>query len=111
MRVLPPGLGSATWVMADPGAIGRDTVVFDALVTERDCASGRPSVGRVVGPDILDLADAVLVTFAVRPLPGGVQTCQGNPATRITVSLPSPLGDRQLLDASTLPPREPLPEP
>ncbi|HEX5828321.1 MAG TPA: hypothetical protein VFY23_12410 [Candidatus Limnocylindrales bacterium] len=110
VRVLPDGLAEATWVLAPDQGVGPATTTFVALVTERECASGRSSEGRVVGPDVLRTGDAMLVTFAVRPLPGG-QDCQGNPATRVTVILPEPLGDRRLLDGSTLPPREPVAEP
>ena len=52
----------------------------------------------------------VLVTFGVRPLPGD-QECPGNPPTPVLVVLPGPLGDRQLLDGATLPPRQPAAEP
>lgn len=110
MRVLPQGLGDATWHLAPGQSIGPETTTFEAMVTERACASGRSSEGRIVGPDVLALADAVLVTFAVRPL-AGAQDCQGNPATSVSVTLPEPLGERRLLDGSTLPPREPRPDP
>ena len=110
-RVLPDGLGDASWVLGPGEGVDPTTIVFTALVTERDCASGRSSEGRVVGPDILLLEDEVLVTFAVRPLGGEFQDCQGNPPTRMQVTLPEPLGGRRLLDGSTLPPREPVAEP
>ena len=111
-RVLPPGLGEGSWTV-DPAASrpGAETQTFTALVTERDCASGQSSEGRVVGPDILEVGDEVLVTFAVRPLGGDAQSCQGNPPTRVVVDLGEPLGDRQLLDGGTLPPRDPTVEP
>ena len=80
-------------------------------MTERECASGKSSEGRVVGPDILEVGDEVLVTFAVRPLGGDMQSCPGNPVTRVAVDLGSPLGDRQLLDGGTLPPGDPILEP
>ena len=111
MRVLPDGLGEASWDLAPGQSIGPETTTFEAWVTERACASGRPSDGRVVGPDILALEGRVVVTFAVRPLGAGVQTCPSNPATTVTVVLPERLGERLLLDGSTLPPRAPLPEP
>ncbi len=107
-RVLPPGLNEASWTLdpAEPRP-GADTQTFTALVTERECASGQSSEGRVVGPDILEVGDEVLVTFAVRPLGGDMQSCPGNPATRVVVDLGEPLGDRQLLDGGTLPPGDP----
>ena len=110
-RALPGGLGDADWVLA-PGqpAIGPDTRQFDALVTERNCASGKSSEGRIAGPDLFQVGGDVLVTFAVRPLPGG-GTCPSNPATMVTVDLGEPLGDRRLLDGGSLPARDPTTAP
>ena len=107
-RMLPDGLGSADWWLP-PGqpAPGPDTRTFEALVMERACASGRPADGRIVGPDVVGVNDVVLVTFAVRPLEGG-QNCPSNPASRVTVDLGEPLGNRTLRDGGTLPPREPV---
>lgn len=101
---LPPGLNSASWVPdpEDPMP-NAATRAFMALVTERECASGQPSVGRVVGPVLLVDAERVLVAFAVRALPGGFQTCQGNPSTPVHIDLGQPLGDRELVDAGHLP--------
>lgn len=101
--VLGPGLGAAEWTWGGPGAPGPDTQVFDALVTERACASGKPADGRGVGPAIVKSADTVLVIFAVRPLGGEFQTCPSNPSSRVTVDLGEPLGDRRLLDGGRLP--------
>jgi hypothetical protein len=111
-RVLAAGLANAEWTLAPGQAIGPTTTQFDALVTERACASGQTSEGRIVGPDMAAIGDAVLVTFAVREPDGRfTQTCQSNPATRVTVTLPEPLLGRALLDGSTLPPRAPVAEP
>ena len=101
--VLAKGLGDAEWAWGGPGIPGPDTQTFDALVTERSCASGRSSAGRVVGPEIVRADEMVLVMFAVRPLPGLTFTCQSNPSTRVPVDLGEPLGDRQLLDGGRLP--------
>jgi hypothetical protein len=110
MRVLPEGVGNASWAVAPGQSIGPATMRFEALVTEQACASGRSSEGRVVGPDILEVDDEMLVTFGVRSLPGD-QECPGNAPTRVVIVLPEPLGDRRLLDGSTLPPRQPVAEP
>jgi len=101
--VLAAGLGEAEWAWGGPGQPGPDTRTFDALVTERSCASGKSSEGRVVGPEIVRTDEMVLVMFAVRPLPGDFFDCQGNPSTRVPVDLGEPLGDRQLLDGGRLP--------
>jgi len=110
-RVLPVGLGDADWILA-PGqpAIGPETRRFDALVTERRCASGQSSEGRIAGPDLFQVGGDLLVTFAVRPLPGDAN-CPSNPATRVTVDLGEPLGDRRLRDGGSLPARDPTTEP
>ncbi|HEX6139908.1 MAG TPA: hypothetical protein VF013_05510 [Candidatus Limnocylindria bacterium] len=91
------GVGTATWALSADEEIGPETQSFTAFVTERDCASGRSSQGRIVGPSIDYEADAVVVTFGVRGL-GGVQSCPSNPATRVEVRLREPLGQRALLD-------------
>ena len=99
--VVAEGIGPATWAWGSPGAPGPATRTFDALVTERACASGRPPVGRVVGPVVASTADVVLVFFGVHPLPGGGD-CQSNPSLRVPVDLGEPLGDRKLLDGGHL---------
>jgi hypothetical protein len=102
----PPGEGQATWALPQDETIGPDTTSFTAFVTERACASGRSSEGRIVGPMIEYRADAVVVTFRVRGL-GGVQSCPGNPATPVTVRLEEALGARTLLDGGLGQPTEP----
>lgn len=100
--VLPGGIGDADWV-PDPGdpSPAASTQVFTALVTERSCASGRSSDGRIVGPALLMTPSQVLVGFGVRSLGGGY--CIGNPSTPVVVDLGEPLGDRALIDAGHLP--------
>jgi hypothetical protein len=97
----------ATWTFAPGEQIGPDTTAFTAMVTEQVCASGRSSVGRIVGPQVDYVDDtSVVVTFRVRPLAGG-QDCPGNPPAAVTVRLEEPLGDRTLLDGGREPPAEP----
>jgi hypothetical protein len=106
--LLPVGLGAADWAF-DPAQPkpGPATQTFTALVTEQACNSGEPADGRIVGPQLITTADAILVIFAVRPRPGGFQTCPSNPPTRVGVDLGQPLGDRKLLDGGRLPPGDP----
>jgi hypothetical protein len=97
--------GAATWTHDSEAEITPDTIQFTAWVTERACASGQSSEDRIVGPDIHVSSEAVVVTFKVRQLMGA-QACPGNPPTRVTVTLPEPLGDRDLLDGGREPPQE-----
>jgi hypothetical protein len=98
--------GSATWALDPEDRIGPQTVELTAWVTERACASGRSSEGRIIGPDVRMDDETVVVTFRVRPQPGA-QDCQGNPPTPVVVRLTEPLGERRLIDGGREPPREP----
>jgi hypothetical protein len=96
----------ARWAFAPGQEISAETTEFVALVTEVECASGQSGAGRVVGPELEVTDDSIVVEFRVRPL-GGVQSCPGNPPTPVVVRLDQPLGERQLLDGGSDPPREP----
>ncbi|MDP9225021.1 MAG: hypothetical protein M3P18_14475 [Actinomycetota bacterium] len=98
--------GPATWTHDPAAEIGPDTTEFTAWVTERACAGGQSSADRITGPDTQVSAEAIVVTFGVRPLTGA-QDCQGNPPTPVIVRLPEPLGARMLLDGGREPPQEP----
>ena len=104
--VVAEGVGPATWSWGSPGVPGPATRTFDALVTERACANGRPPIGRVVGPVVVPTAEAVLVFFGVHPLPSA--DCPSNPSIRIPVDLGEALGARQLLDGGHLPFGDPM---
>lgn len=99
---LPDELGFATWRLDPEDRPTRDDLTVTVLVTETACASGRPSVGRLLAPVVLAADDAVTIAFAVRKLPGG-QDCPANPEARVVVELPKPLGDRGLFDGSSFP--------
>lgn len=107
------GVGTVIWAIASgcgatdaPRAVQIDpafarpdvnTTVLHLLVTERACASGRPMGDRLLGPQIVEIVDAVLIAFAAIPQGGG-QDCQENPEAPVTVELASPLGERTLRD-------------
>ena len=76
-----------------------------ALVQESACASGRTPEGRIEPPRILETGDVITVTYEIRHLPGA-QDCQGNAPFPVVLDLPSPLGDRSLLDGGETPARD-----
>ncbi len=100
--VLANGTVTASWAWGSPGQPGPTTQTFDALVTERSCASGKSADGRIVGPIVVTTAELVLVIFGTHHLPGS-QDCQGNPSSRVQVDLGASLGARQLVDGGHLP--------
>lgn len=105
LQPLVPG-EPATWTFAPDQIIGPETTEFVAMVTERNCAGGQSSEGRVIGPMVDVSDDRVVVTFEVRPLEEA-QDCPGNPPTAVTVRLREALGDRLILDGGREPPAEP----
>lgn len=95
-------LGEADLTLADTPSPG-DTSV-DVLVSERACASGQSAQGRVQLVELNETTEQVQLRIGVRP-PDGDQTCQGSPPTPFTVELSEPLGDREIIDTSVVPPR------
>jgi hypothetical protein len=88
--------------LADTPSPG-DTSV-DLLVTERECASGHSADGRIELVELNETSEQVQLRVGVRPRDGD-QSCQGNPPTPFTIDLGGPLGDREIVDASVVPPR------
>lgn len=100
-----PGLGLAEFRVADHETLGPETTELDVLVTERACNSGADAGGRIVEPAIIPSAEAVVVVYGVVPR-SGEHACPSNPETPARLVLPEPLGDRALLDGSSVPPRD-----
>lgn len=99
-----PGAGSATVTLDPAGPPTPGSTAVALLVTERSCNSGEDAEGRVEVATLRETDSAVELVITVEPRAGG-HDCQSNPPTPFTVELDEPLGDRQLLDASTVPPR------
>lgn len=97
----------ALWWPAAGRAIGPDTQVLEVMVLERECASGQRATGRIKEPKVERDERQVIVTFTVEPV--GEATCPSNPPTPHRLDLGEPLGQRQLLDGGTEPPRAPIP--
>jgi hypothetical protein len=94
--------GNAVWVLdAEPDAHASQLSV---LINERECANGEPPIGREIIPVVVMGEDLVTITVLVEPVSGGA-SCPSNPWHPITIDLGEPLGNRQLRDGSTIPPR------
>ncbi len=70
------------------------------LLQEQGCASGREMGDRLLGPEVYESDDEVLVAAGVViQLIGG--ECPSNPFTEVTITLESRVGDREIKDALT----------
>ena len=94
--MLPSGVGDVEWLL-DPDAPAPDPTSTEIrlLATERGCASGQDMGDRLLGPQVVETSNAVLIAFGVIPQPGA-QKCPGNPSTPVVVNLGAPLGDREI---------------
>ena len=86
----------ASWAI-EPGAIAPSSTSFTVAVTRTGCSGGE--TGTVYSPTV-DIGDTdIVVTFRVEPLdPRFDYTCPSNDAEDVTVTLPEPIGQRQLVD-------------
>lgn len=95
-------LGRADLTLADSPS--PDAISIGLLVHERACASGESAEGRIEIVELDETTEQVRLHIGVRPREGN-GTCPGNPPTPFSVELSEPLGDREIVDASTVPPR------
>ena len=94
---LAPGLGVVD-VQLDPQSLPTpDSTTVDLLVTQQGCNSGEAMGDNLLGPQVRETDDAVLVAFAVR-VSDGPAACPDNPPSTVTVELSEPLGERTVRD-------------
>ena len=99
-------VGPASW-WVDPAALPLfpDATSIQALALEQACSSGQPPGDRLLPPEVFTSEAAILVNIWVRDQLTG-QDCQGSPPGELVIELNEPIGDRQLLDGSEIPPRD-----
>lgn len=96
------GWGPARFILDPSVRPDPDSHTLSVLATEVDCASGQPPVGRDVRAVVLDETQTTVSIVILVETRGG--DCPSNPRFPFEVDLPSPLGDRAILDASGHPP-------
>lgn len=99
-------LGDAIVALDPDNPPDPDSSQVHLLVTEIDCASGKPADGRVTLERLVEHEDRVELVVGVEAPTGDAQTCQFNPPTPFVVELDEPLGTRTLVDAAVYPERE-----
>jgi hypothetical protein len=100
---LPDELGEVRWKL-DPAfdPPNPESTEIHVRVTERACVGGGAMGDRLLGPQVIETDSEVLIAFAAIALPGA-HTCPGNPSTPLTVTLPTPLGERRIHDGLVVP--------
>ena len=98
---------AADWKLSAKTA--KTSTTLTALVTERSCASGHTARGRIPKPRITYEATRIVITVGVKPR-AGIQDCQANPTTPLTITLSEAVGDRRIFDGGPYPPVE-VPQP
>lgn len=99
-----PGAGTATITLDPAQPPDPESAEVPLLVTERACNSGQDAEGRIEVVSLRETDGVVEFVIVVQPR-GGDQECPSNPPTPFALTLDGPLGDRDLLDASVVPPR------
>lgn len=108
------GITAITWdLTSDQPPLTPETRSILVDLGAGECSSGKPQAPRLQKPEIREQNGALLLSLWVRPLPPGFYTCEGILEPPVRIELPEPLGERELLDGGTYPPRpaaEPDPE-
>ncbi len=99
------GLAAAdAWLdPAFPAPRPGDTAIH-LLVSERDCAGGKPAGDRIKVAELLRDGAQVRIALGIKPQSGDT-TCPGTPSEPFTVDLEIPLGDQQVLNSAAYPAR------
>lgn len=89
----------AVWEIAPGQTVDAHTRALMVIVSRTGCSGGEQ--GRPVTPHVALGDEAVVVTFRIEPhISGG--TCQGTAGVPYRLTLPEPLGTRDLVDGACL---------
>ncbi|MDX6358482.1 MAG: hypothetical protein QOH37_1536 [Nocardioidaceae bacterium] len=103
---LAPVLASGhEWMAVTAPTVGLDRTSTEPEVglSEGACSSGRDPRPYLHTPVVRETRTTVTVFWTATP-PEGIQDCVGRAPVDVSLHLPSPLGERMLLDGSTYPP-------
>jgi hypothetical protein len=104
LHVALPAGRTQVELTAPDGGVDGNTTAPTVMVNERECTSGRDPNTYLGEPEVTETADTVSV-FLTSESAVGDQNCQGNPSVPLTLELAEPIGDRELVDGGTWPPR------
>lgn len=104
VEIQADGFGPARLATESDQSFPADSTELSFVINERDCASGQAPTDRAVVPFVTETEDAVSIIVLVERVEGDA-TCPANPWHPVTITLQSPLGSRQWLDAHEFPPQ------
>jgi hypothetical protein len=99
------GIQAITWEVAEGQKLTPETTSIEVNLGPGECSGGRGQNDRVQKPEFREQQGKLLMTLWLRPLPPGGYTCVGLIEPPLKIELPEPLGDRELRDGGTYPPR------
>lgn len=95
---VPEGLHAVDWRLHPEAAPDAAATTLEVLVNEQECVNGQEIGDRLRGPQVVMTERAVRIAFAAEPPPGDAFDCPSNPDSAVTVELPAPLGDREIIE-------------
>jgi hypothetical protein len=99
LRATRSGVRASNWRLDPTREPNPEDTIVRVLVTEQTWAGGKRADTRLLTPDVHAGTEAVVLTMFVTPRPG-FQMRSPNPETPARVTLPSPIGLRQLIDGA-----------
>ena len=99
LRAARDGVRASSWHLDPTYPLTPEETVIRVLVTEQTRSGGTLASKRLLAPDLHEGDDEMLMTMFVTPRPG-VQMASATPETPVRVRLPSPVGERRLVDGA-----------
>jgi len=99
LRTTRDGIRASSWRLDPTQQLTPEDTIIRMLVTEQTRSGGELAHKRLLTPDLHDGHDELVVTMFVAPKPG-VGMPSGTLETPVRVRLPSPVGDRLLVDGA-----------
>jgi hypothetical protein len=99
LRTTRDGIRASSWQLDPTQQLTPEDTIIRVLVTEQTRSGGELAHKRLLEPDLHDGHDELVLTMFVAPKPG-VQMPSGTLETPVRVRLPSPVGDRLLVDGA-----------
>jgi hypothetical protein len=99
LRRTRDGVRASSWELDPTQQLTPEDTIVRMLVTEQTRSGGELAHKRLLAPDLHDGDDELVVAMFVTPKPGA-QMPSGTLETPVRVQLPSPIGERLLIDGA-----------